>query len=81
MVALGLDPTDLTDDVAIMRARLHKLLKADPDHVALLIKGIGQLARIAATHYHLSGPEAASLTDAMHNILTDIETTLGKGTG
>lgn len=60
-----------------MRTRLHTLLKKEPSHVALLIKGIGQLARIAATHYHLSGPEAASLTDAMHNILADIEATLG----
>ena len=78
MVAIGLDPTDLTDDVAIMRARLHALLKAEPHNVELLTKGIGQLARIAATHYHLSGPEAASLTDAMHNVLTEIEATLGK---
>lgn len=62
-----------------MRERLTRLLQAEPEHFELLVKGIGQLARLVATHYHLSGTAAASLTDAMHNVLTDIEQTLGQG--
>lgn len=61
-----------------MRARLYALLDNDKQNVELLIKGIGQLARIAATHYHLSATGAASLTDAMHTVLADIEQTLGQ---
>lgn len=74
--ALALSPTDLHREVAILRERLLKLIKADPTQIELFVKGIGQIARLAATHYHLQGTAAASLTDAMHNVLADIERTL-----
>ena len=41
------------------------------------MKAMGQLARLAATHYHLSGSAQDQLTAAMRNVLEDIERTLG----
>jgi len=38
---------------------------------------MGQLARLDATHYHLSGSAQDQLTLAMRNVLEDIERTLG----
>lgn len=75
--ALGANPTDLTDEIALMRERLTALMTAQPDAFDLLRQGVGTLARLAATHYHLSGSAGDQLTDAMHNVLDDIERTLG----
>ena len=75
--ALDLSPTDLTDEIAILRTRLELLLKAEPGNMELVVKAAGQLARLAATHYHLSGTDADHLAGAMANVLDDIERTLG----
>ena len=75
-IALSLPPDDLTDEIAALRTRLKLLIEAEPENIDLLAKAIGQLARLAATHYHLSGTAADHLSDAMRNVLQDIEQTL-----
>lgn len=70
-------PIDLTDEIAICRERLHRLLSADPDQIDILARLVNSLARLAATHFHLTGSATDRLTAAMRNVLDDIETTLG----
>ena len=43
----------------------------------MLAKLVNALARLAATHFHLSGSDTERLTSAMTNVLADIEATLG----
>ena len=77
--ALDIGPADLTHEIAICRERLDRWVKADSDNLDLLARMVNALARLAATHFHLSASDRDRLTDAMHNVLTDIEATLGKG--
>ena len=53
------------------------LINADPENVDLITRGLSRLARLAATHFHLNAKDETSLTDAMRNVLDDIERTLG----
>lgn len=77
--ALRLGPADLSREVAICRQRLDELIKHEPEQIELLTKLVNSLARLAATHFHLSGTDTERLTRAMTNVLHDIEATLGKG--
>lgn len=77
--ALELGPTNLEHEVAICRERLTRLVNAAPDRIDLLTKLVNSLARMAATHFHLSGSDSDRLAHAMTNVLHDIEATLGKG--
>lgn len=70
-------PIDLSEEVAICRERLYRLIEASPDRIDLLARLVNGLARLAATHFHLTGSDADRLTTAMHNVLQDIEATLG----
>ena len=74
--ALTLSPTDLHQEVAILRARAKRLLDAEPDNLDLLRQALSTLARLAATQFHLQGTDADRLADAMSNVLQSIERTL-----
>jgi len=74
--AEGMSPADLAPEIALLRARIRRLLEAEPDNLDLLHHALGQLARLCATHYHLSGSDADRLTAAIHNVLESIERTL-----
>ncbi|OGO08258.1 MAG: hypothetical protein A2Y61_05605 [Chloroflexi bacterium RBG_13_60_13] len=75
--ALHIGPANLTQDIAACRERIDRLIKADSDNLDILARMINALARLAATHFHLSGSDTERLTDAMRNVLADIEATLG----
>jgi hypothetical protein len=77
--ALELGPADLHREIALCRQRIEALVDADSDNLDLLARMVNALARLAATHFHLSASDRDRLTEAMHNVLADIETTLGKG--
>ena len=76
-MALGLSPTDLTDEIALLRTRIKLLLRADPDRLDILIPALGRLTRMVATHYHLSRSDGDRLTEAARTVLQEIEATLG----
>ena len=75
--ALRIGPADLAREVAICRQRIDALVEADSSNLDLMARMINALARLAATHFHLSGSDTERLTDAMRNVLADIEATLG----
>ena len=75
-LALTLSPTDLHREIALLRERAERLLSADATDLDLLRQTLGTLARLAATHYHISGTDADRLTEAMSNVLDSIERTL-----
>ena len=81
-IALGLDPLDLTDAIALLKERIQLLIKAEEDaqqdRLDLLIPALGRLTRMVATHYHLSQSDTNRLTDATRSVLEDIERTLGR---
>ena len=75
--ALDTGPSNLSREIAICRERIDRLVKADSKNLDLMARMINALARLAATHFHLSGADTERLTDAMRNVLSDIEATLG----
>ncbi len=77
--ALEVGPSDLHHEIALCRERIERLVAADSANLDLLARMVNALARLAATHFHLSAGDRDRLTEAMHNVLADIETTLGKG--
>lgn len=79
--ALELGPADLSNEIALCRERIERLVAAESHNLDLLARMVNALARLAATHFHLSATDRHRLTDAMQNVLTDIEATLGKGEG
>ena len=79
--ARTLPADDLSGEIALLRQRLYTLLEAAPEKVDLLNECLRTLARLAATHYHLRGSDADRLADAMRNVLTSIEATLGAPVG
>ncbi len=77
--ALDIGPADLSHEIAICRERLDRWVDADSSNLDLLARMVNALARLAATHFHLNASDHDRLTEAMHNVLADIESTLGKG--
>lgn len=75
--ALDIGPSDYTREIASCRQRLDAAIEAAPDRIDFVAKLVNALARLAATHFHLSGSNSDRLADAMRNVLQDIETTLG----
>ena len=76
--AREIGPVNLAEEIAVCRTHLYSLIEADPERIDLLAKIVNALARLAATHFHLSGSDTERLTAAMTTVLADIETTLGK---
>src|SRR3972149_522085 len=74
--ARALSATDLREEIAVLRERLDLLMNAEQGNIDLLRHGLNTLARLAATHYHMSGTAQDHLTVAMANILDDIERVL-----
>jgi hypothetical protein len=68
---------DLSEEIALLRARIKRLLQAEPDNLDLLQRALERLARLCATHYHLSGSDADRLTEAVQNVVRSIEDTIG----
>ena len=67
---------DLSGEIALLRARIRNLLEAEPDNLELLNRALERLARLCATHYHMSGSDADRLTAAVQSVLEGIERTL-----
>jgi hypothetical protein len=67
---------DLTEEIALLRGRIKRLLEAEPDNLHLLTRALERLARLCATHYHMSGSDADRLTTAVQSVLEGIERTL-----
>jgi len=61
----------------MLRTRIKRLVKAQPDRLDILIPALGRLTRMIATHYHLSAGDTDLLTQATRNVLEEIEATLG----
>lgn len=79
---------DLTEEIGVMRERLHNLLDllADkniqkPGDIEFLATAARTLARLMATHFHMGGSAADRLVIATSNVMDDIRHTLGLAAG
>ena len=64
---------DLAEEIALLRARIHRLLEAEPDNLELLSRALGELGRLCATQYRLRGSDADRLAEAMRTVMDDIK--------
>lgn len=70
--ARALDATDLSEEIALQRARLFRLNEAHPEHFDLLVKVVGQLTRTVIAHFAMRGGAADRLVDATNNVLDEM---------
>ena len=74
-----LDPADLRQEIALLRARLAALLEAEPQRFDLLVQGLRTLAHLVAIRHRLSPDSADNLADAIGNVIEGLGTQLGLG--
>lgn len=67
--ARELHPSDLTEEIAALRARLATLKPSD--HAAF-VAGVGLLARIAYTNYRMNPQATKDLAENMTNLLNSL---------
>lgn len=75
-IARTMDPQDLAEEIAILRARLFALLQADPDNINTLMLGCEALARLAAVQFRIKQGGGWDLTITMTAILDDVRLTV-----
>ncbi len=77
--ARELDPTDLRQEIALLRARLAALLEAEPERFDLLVTGLRTLAHLVAVRHRISPDAADNLADAIAGIIHGVGAQLGVG--
>ena len=71
------DIEGLDEEIAMLRARLRKLIEQDPDRIDLHLKMIAAIARLVGIRYDISREQKKSLRDAITKVITDIAVPLG----
>lgn len=67
--ARGYGTTDLTEEIATLRARLSAL---SPSDVQALLSGFKLLSRLVATHYRISPQQTSDLAESMADTLRQL---------
>ncbi len=71
--ARRLPPTDLTEEIATLRARLSAL---SPSDLQALITGLALLARLSAAHYRMSPAQTEQLAESLADTVRQLGMTL-----
>jgi len=77
--ARALDATDLSEEIALQRARLLRLLareKYKTDDYDMLVRVTGQITRSVIAHFAMRGGAADRLIDATNTVLDDMRALL-----
>lgn len=70
--AVGLDPHDLSDEIAALRTELHVLIKVDKKNVKV-VEGLARtLVRAIAVDYGMTPAEKDELSDSVRDLLRDL---------
>ena len=69
----------LEEEILLLRVRLLGYARERPDQFELLLKGVGTLARAAATHYRLSPDAKQDLESSIAGVLEGVGRGLGLG--
>lgn len=77
--ARELEPADLDQEIALLRARLAALLEDAPDRFDLLLQGMRTLAHLVAVRHRLSPASAEQLAGAIANVIEGLGGQLGIG--
>lgn len=60
------------EEIALLRIRLHRLARDKPDEFALLVRGIGMLARTLSIRYKLSSGSTENLEKEMLSTVEEL---------
>ena len=60
------------EEIALLRVRLHRMAKEEPEKLELLLKGVNSLSRLVALKYKLSDKPAEELSKNIAGLLRGI---------
>ena len=71
---LALQVEGIEEELALLRVRLRRALKDNPDDLALMLRGVDLLSRALARRYRLSRQDTAELVANLRGVLDGIRT-------
>lgn len=75
--AAALDPAELTQEIALLRARIAELLEAEPSNLQVLILALRQLTKMVAINYGLSAGEQDEVHDSLRDLILSLTPSAG----
>ena len=67
--ALDLDPHELEQEIALLRARMHKLVAVSPDNLTVLVLAGRLLVKMVATHYGLNLAQETGIHESLKDLI------------
>jgi ribosomal protein L34 len=67
-----LDPGELVEEIALLRSRIHILLKADPENLQVLLLGLRQLTKMVAVNYGLTHEQQQEIHSSLRQLILDL---------
>lgn len=70
--AAAVDPAELKQEIALLRARIATLLEAEPDNLQVLILALRQLTKMIAINYGLSASDQDEVHESLRKLIFDL---------
>lgn len=70
--AQRIDPSELEEEIALMRTKIHQLVDNDPDNISVLTLAGGLLVRMVALHHGLTDEQESGIHESFKALLTSL---------